>query len=118
MKGHEDALRGYGHETHTKHNFTCHYCGYDGRSFPNWLQLTIDHIVPVRQGGTDDDDNKVTTCQACNSITSRMEFPKGMSKQEIVSQKKQRVQERQSKYFEFWRTYVAPLYIQKWKEGE
>lgn len=118
MKGYEGSLRGYGHEVHVKYNFTCQYCGYDGRPFPNWFQLTIDHIVPRRQSGTEDKDNNITVCRACNSITSRMKFPKGMSKQEIVAQKKQRVQERQSKYFEFWRTYVAPLYIQKWKEGE
>jgi len=111
MKGYEDSLRGYGHETHVKHNFTCQYCGYDGRSFPNWLQLAIDHIVPLSQGGTDEPDNKITACQACNSITSRMTFPEGMSREEIIAQKRQRVHDTQTEYFQFWRDFVAPLYI-------
>lgn len=29
-------------------------------------QLTIDHIVPVDLGGTDDDDNLQTLCKGCN----------------------------------------------------
>ena len=115
MKGYEDSLRGYGHEAHVKDNFTCQYCGYDGHSFQHWLQLAIDHILPLGQGGKDEENNKITVCQACNSITSRMLFPDGMSKQEIIYQKKQRVKERQTEYFEFWRDYVAPLYIQRWE---
>ena len=114
MKGYGDSLRGYGHETHAKYNFTCQYCGYDGRSFPNWFQLTIDHIIPLSQGGQDAEDNKITVCQACNSMTSRMTFSGEKSKEEIIAQKKQRVRERQSEYFRFWQTYVSPLYIQTW----
>lgn len=118
MPGYGDSLRGYGHETHKKYKFTCQYCGYDGRPFPNWLQLTVDHIVPLRQGGPGDEDNKITVCHACNSITSRMTFSGGKSKEEIIAKKKQRVQERQSDYLEFWKNEVAPLYIQRWKEDE
>ena len=108
MKGYGESLRGYGHATHVKCNFTCQYCGYDGRSFPNWLQLTIDHILPVGQAGTEDGDNKTTVCHACNSITSRMKFSKGLSKKEIIALKKKRVLERQSEYLDFWRGHVAP----------
>ena len=115
MKAYGDSLRGYGHETHVKCNFTCQYCGYDGRSFPNWLQLTVDHVIPQAQGGTDDSDNKLTACHACNSITSRMYFPQDAPRERIISEKKQRVLERQSEFFEFWRSRVAPLYIQNWE---
>ncbi len=115
MRAYGDSLRGYGHETHVKCNFTCQYCGYDGRAFPNWFQLTIDHIVPQAQGGTGGRDNLLTACHACNSITSRMSFAQDAPKEEIIAEKKQRVQERQSEYFEFWRTHVAPLYIRKWE---
>jgi len=48
-----ESLRGYGHKTHVRYGFTCQYCGYDGRAFPNWLQLTIDHVVPMSQGGVE-----------------------------------------------------------------
>ena len=115
MRAYGDSLRGYGHETHVKCNFTCQYCGYDGRAFPNWFQLTVDHIVPQAQGGTDDRDNLLSACHACNFITSRMSFAQDAPKEELISEKKQRVQETQSGYFEFWRTHVAPLYIRKWE---
>ncbi len=118
MRAYGDSLRGYGHETHVKCNFTCQYCGYDGRAFPNWFQLTVDHIVPQSQGGTDDGENLVTACHACNSITSRMKFPQGAPKETIVTEKKQRVQARQAEYFEFWRTNVAPRYLEKWEGKE
>lgn len=29
--------------------------------------LTVDHIIPVSKGGTDDDDNLQTMCRSCNS---------------------------------------------------
>lgn len=106
MKGFNDSLRGYGHKTHKKNNFICKYCGYNGRAFPNWLQLTVDHIVPYSQGGKHGVTNLVTVCHACNSITSRMSFPKGTSKKEIIEAKKERVKERQSEYFAFWKTHV------------
>jgi 5-methylcytosine-specific restriction endonuclease McrA len=117
MRGYEDSLRGYGHETHLKNNFTCQYCGYDGRSFPNWFQLSIDHIVPMSQGGEDNENNKITVCQACNSITSRMTFPEGMPKDEIIAKKRKRVRDRREDYFEFWQNHVAPQYIQHRKDS-
>lgn len=111
MSAYEDSLRGYGHPVHVRYHFTCVYCGYDGRSFPNWLQLTVDHIVPISSGGTDDENNKVTACQACNSITSRMTFPPGTTRDVALAQKVARVRARQSEYFEFWKTQVAPHYL-------
>jgi HNH endonuclease len=43
-------------------SFTCQYCG---AAAPN-VQLHIDHITPVSDGGGDDPDNLVTACAACN----------------------------------------------------
>jgi len=43
-------------------NFTCQYCG---QSAPN-VKLEVDHKIPIAEGGTDDEDNLVTTCYACN----------------------------------------------------
>jgi len=111
-----DSLRGYGHSIHVKCNFTCQYCGYDGRAFPNWLQLTVDHVIPRGSGGTDDDDNKVTACQTCNSITSRMKFPPGTTTKQALDAKRKRVLTRQTEFFEFWQDQVAPLYLNPWNE--
>lgn len=44
-------------------NHTCRYCG---ASAPD-VKLTVDHVVPVALGGTDDPTNLVTACADCNS---------------------------------------------------
>ena len=108
----EDSLRGYGHSTHLKFGFRCIYCGYDGRAFPNWLQLAVDHVVPVQQGGPDSDENKVTVCQFCNAATSRMLFEPGLTHEEVIARKKERVWQRQAEYFQFWLEQVAPRYTE------
>lgn len=41
-------------------NYTCIYCGSHG------VALECDHVVPVAQGGSNDDENLVTACRACN----------------------------------------------------
>ena len=52
--------------------FTCLYCltdlhGADPRD------ITLDHLVPVSDGGTNDADNLVTACRQCNC--SRQDQP-------------------------------------------
>lgn len=44
-------------------NHTCRYCG--GRA-PDVI-LTIDHVVPVALGGSDDPSNLVAACKDCNA---------------------------------------------------
>lgn len=41
--------------------FTCQQCTVVGGD------LTVDHIIPVTAGGTDDDENLQTLCRSCNS---------------------------------------------------
>ena len=36
------------HSVHQNCNFRCLYCGYDVRAFPNWFQLTVEHIIRNR----------------------------------------------------------------------
>jgi hypothetical protein len=43
-----------------------HRCFYCGRAAPE-VKLTVDHVVPVVLGGTDDPKNLVTACIDCNS---------------------------------------------------
>lgn len=42
--------------------FTCAYCG----ARPPNIVLHVDHIEPVAEGGSDDPDNLVTSCEHCN----------------------------------------------------
>jgi len=42
--------------------FTCRYCG---QYAPN-VRLEVDHVVAFADGGTDDPENLVTSCYACN----------------------------------------------------
>ncbi len=39
----------------------CSYCLTPG------LELTVDHVVPVSRGGTNDPENLVMACRSCNS---------------------------------------------------
>lgn len=43
--------------------FACHYCGRK----PPTVELLVDHVVPVADGGSNDIDNLVAACQECNS---------------------------------------------------
>lgn len=43
-------------------SFTCQYCG---QSAPN-VVLHVDHKIAVADGGTDDENNLVSACSACN----------------------------------------------------
>ena len=43
-------------------NYTCQYCGAKAPD----VALTVDHVVPVALGGTDDASNLVTACRPCN----------------------------------------------------
>lgn len=44
----------------TRDNFRCRYCGSNDR-------LTVDHVTPRADGGSDDIGNLVTACRACNT---------------------------------------------------
>jgi len=39
--------------------FTCHYCSQPA--------TTIDHLIPISKGGTDEASNCVAACVQCNS---------------------------------------------------
>ncbi len=50
-------------------NFVCQYCGLDAsKDFETWwhANLNIDHVVPKSHGGTDEENNLVVACRACN----------------------------------------------------
>jgi 5-methylcytosine-specific restriction endonuclease McrA len=43
--------------TYARHHYTCVFCGFDGRGFDAWMQLTVDHLRPRNSGGSDEPDN-------------------------------------------------------------
>lgn len=42
-----------------------HTCRYCGASAPD-VKLTVDHVIPVALGGSDEPNNLVTACEDCN----------------------------------------------------
>jgi|SRR5580704_6389200 hypothetical protein len=46
-------------------DFACVYCGTTG-GVGRGVVLTIDHVVPLYFGGSDDPSNLVTACDLCN----------------------------------------------------
>jgi 5-methylcytosine-specific restriction endonuclease McrA len=47
---------------------TCHHCGQMGtlQRGPDGLYWHLDHLIPLGQGGSDDDANLVLSCDTCN----------------------------------------------------
>lgn len=102
------SLAGYGAKTYERYHYTCVYCGFDA-----WMQLTVDHIKPTSTGGTDDPDNLVPACHACNSITSRMPFTDTVSREDILAQKRARVRKRRAVFYKHWLETVAPRFLDR-----
>lgn len=47
-------------EVFRRDNYTCQYCGHTGK------ELTLDHVIPRRLGGSHTWENLVTACRQCN----------------------------------------------------
>ncbi|HMN45855.1 MAG TPA: HNH endonuclease signature motif containing protein [Povalibacter sp.] len=99
--------------TYEKCHFTCVYCGFDGRTFDAWMQLSIDHIRPRSCGGTDEPNNRVAACGSCNSLTSRMTFAPEASRAEMLEKKRQYVAESRRNYYKVWAEKVMPRYLER-----
>jgi hypothetical protein len=67
-------------EIFQRDHHTCQYCG---RKAPD-VELQIEHLHPVAEGGTDDPSNLVTSCSECNSGKGAKliaDFTKGHSRE-------------------------------------
>lgn len=51
------------YEVFSRDDFRCQACG---RGAKNGAKLTVDHVVPVDWGGTNDKSNLLTLCEECN----------------------------------------------------
>ena len=78
-------------EIFERDKYICQYCGkkcevsrnYDFDSFITLSDVAhLDHIIPLSKGGTNDKENLVTTCGACN----RKKRNKILIKQKIQSE--------------------------------
>lgn len=58
--------------------FECQYCGSHD-------ELTLDHIIPLTQGGTNEDDNLITACVSCNSAKGTLTLEELAKKLETTS---------------------------------
>lgn len=77
-------------EVFKRDGFKCQYCGIT----PDKEILHVDHIVPVAEGGENDMDNLITSCQPCNlgkGAKSLQLIPKSLQKkaEEIAEQEEQ-----------------------------
>lgn len=51
------------YEVFRRDGYRCRYCG----AGPDDAKLTVDHVVPVALGGSDEPANLVTACDECNA---------------------------------------------------
>ena len=110
-----DVLRGYAFPIHRRDNFTCRYCGLDGRSsFAAWLSLSEDHLLPKGHPQRDNPDFIVTACMFCNTADNRyfdlaekrgLRFD-SLSSDELVAQRRPFVEATRAAYRDFWETNV------------
>jgi hypothetical protein len=54
-------------------HFTCRYCGAKAPD----VELEVDHVIPVNNGGTDDPENLITACVSCNSGKAHLPLHEG-----------------------------------------
>lgn len=82
-------------EVFKRDGFVCAYCG----ATPPQVVLQVDHIQPVKDGGTNDIDNLVTSCQPCNigkGARSLESIPQSLSdKAALISEKEDQLKEYQ-----------------------
>jgi 5-methylcytosine-specific restriction endonuclease McrA len=96
-----------------KCHFSCVYCGFDGRPFDGWMQLSIDHVFPQHQGGDNSAGNLVIACGSCNTLTNRMRFEPSTATIEIIRLKRERVLSRRKVFYDYWLTEVAPFFLDR-----
>ena len=79
--------------------FKCQYCGIT----PEKEILQVDHIIPVAEGGENDMDNLITSCQPCN-------LGKGARSLSIIpeslKEKSEKIAEQEEQIIEYQKTIM------------
>jgi len=108
------TLMKYGPPIFKRDRYRCRYCELDGSKWPNWLFLTLDHLLPKGHPKRDDRKYIVTACAFCNTADNyyfikakrdRFSFNK-KSPAELVKRRKAAVQVVREKYNTFWKENV------------
>ncbi|MDQ5943119.1 MAG: hypothetical protein QG572_1935 [Pseudomonadota bacterium] len=78
-------------EVFKRDGFTCQYCG----AHPPAVILHLDHIHPVAQGGGNENDNLITSCESCNqgkSDRSLSDIPQSLQeKAALIIEKEEQI---------------------------
>jgi 5-methylcytosine-specific restriction endonuclease McrA len=77
------------------------YCGNGGRNtFEEWYNasLTIDHVKPIKHGGSNDDSNLVVACHACNSFKGSIDCNTLEDAKKVVAQKRSQAEKWYEKF--------------------
>lgn len=111
----DDSLRGYAFPIHLRDQFTCRYCGADGKkSFSTWLTLSWDHLLPKEHPERNNPEFIVTACQFCNTAANHyfeqaeangITFD-GKTPDELVAQRLPFVLKTRESYRDFWEEKV------------
>lgn len=72
----------------SRDNFTCRYCG--AQAGQNGVELHIDHVVSVADGGDNSIDNLVTACAGCNGGKSARSLKGAPTSLEVIEKMKDR----------------------------
>jgi 5-methylcytosine-specific restriction endonuclease McrA len=96
-----NARSKYWEDIFWRDNGHCRYCAVDLTSTINhWASATVDHVIAVVAGGSDEMDNLVLSCNLCNNILSRA------SKLTTFEARKARVLEKRPDYESRYQFYV------------
>src|SRR5690349_9874828 len=63
--------------------YRCAYCLLDLKSQPRIIS-TLDHLLPIKHGGTNDPSNLITACWYCNSARGARSIPEFAGRETII----------------------------------
>ena len=78
-------------EVYERYGFKCAYCGIDGSSdFQIWFtaNFAVDHIKPIKFGGTNEPNNLALACHSCNLYKGATYCDSVEGAKEIIRQKR------------------------------
>ena len=100
--------------------FQCQYCG----EVPPKAVLHVDHIVPVKEGGGNDEENLITSCASCNlgkGAVPLTKVPQSLSSKAIEAKEReeqllgyQKILQAQRDRIEAEAWQVADVFMQGW----
>lgn len=63
--------------------FTCRYCG--AAAGQDGVELAVDHVVSVKDGGTNNPDNLATSCRKCNGGKSARSLQNAPTPKQVIA---------------------------------